>query len=105
MKVIPLSKRITGHDDKPLVDKDGVEMCIGNVFVAALGRSTFQDGRDVILAHKVGRKIYDQVETGAESMELEDAEFALLKQAAQLNGPQFISLILGPTLEELYKVV
>lgn len=81
-------------DDKVIRVQDILVQYLGQFFQA-------KDPKKVILAYKVGQKIYD---AKFDSLELEDAEFELIEEA--LKEPKHSPMILGPiylALEEAKK--
>lgn len=106
MKTLKINDPILSYDGEPLTDnlRDGDDKRIlyKDMFIQVLG-PMFQgrgavDVEKVILAHKVGQKLFDCKD---ESIELEDAEFNLLKEAAE--SPSSIQRFPTPILAPIYE--
>lgn len=109
MKTVPMTKTVCGFDGKPM--KDGAssdpkapDLEIGSVYLAALGRFQGPDGKQNIAAYHLGLKIHQARLKEEKTLELEDAEFELLKTVVEFNGPQFVALVAGQVGEMLNKV-
>ena len=108
MKTLKIDDPILSYEGKPFTDnlRDGADKAIyfKDIFIQVLG-PMFQargavDAEQIILAHKVGQKLFD---CESESIELEDAEFNLLKEAAESPSSiqRFPTTILAPVYERL----
>ena len=99
MRTIPISKPIKNFEGKDMTDGPA-PLTIGRVLVFHLGNFTSRDGRENIRAFKLGTMIED---CKAESMDFEDADFALIKKALEPQEPRMGALVMGQVLAELEK--
>lgn len=108
MKTLKINDPILSYDGEPFTDnlREGEDKRIyfKDIFVQVLG-PMFQGDRSgnvekVLLAYKIGQKLFDCED---ESIQLEDAEFKLLKEAAESQTAiqRFTTSILGPVYGRL----
>lgn len=95
MKYVNVGKEIMDYEGQPIPGRDGTVKVkdIMNQYVA--GYTKDNDPDKMILAWRIGQKIYDATDEVA----LEDAEFDLVKEA--MKKPQHAAALFGPTYQEL----
>jgi len=98
VKVVSLVELIRGFDGKGML-VDGRPFVTKDLLLQYSGTFESEKGSELILARKVGQKIYDCKLT---FVELEDAEWAIIKQA--VSKPKHMALVMGPFLEFIEKV-
>lgn len=81
MKKLQIGGLITSFNGKPLVSPDGQAVTVKECMISALGMHVSKDPKEAIEAMAVGLKVYDAVE----EIDLEDAEYSLLKRICSIN--------------------
>lgn len=95
MKYVNVGKEIKDYDGKSIPGREGTIKVkdIMNQYVAGFTKENDPD--KMILAWRIGQKIYD----ADGEVALEDAEFDLVKEA--MKKPQHAAALYGPTYQEL----
>jgi len=109
MKTLPLTKSIRDFRGRPMNQQSGeidgngtpimIPMLMKDIYLHYLGVYTSQNGKQVIAAYKLGIAIVDCKDP---EMEIENADFLLLKEATQ--KPMHGALVMGQVYEELDRV-
>ena len=90
MKTLALDNALKNFDGKEILDAaTGQALTLREVLLQHVGGYRAADGKSAVMAYRIGLRIY---EAGA-SLEIEDAEFDLLKKA--LAEPKFTALVMG----------
>jgi len=98
MKILQLDKPITDFKGSPIPSLEGI-MTLRDLYMHYLGIYTSNDGKSVICAYRLGLAIAECKEP---KIEIENADFVLLKEATQ--KPQHGALVMGQLYEELERV-
>ena len=98
MKVAYLSELIRSFNGNGIL-VDGSPLTVKDLLLQYVGTFESDKGAELIMARKIGQKIYDCKEP---YFEFEDAEWALVKQA--ISKPKHVALVMGSFLEFIGKV-
>jgi hypothetical protein len=93
MKNVPLTFPIRGWDGNPIA-VDGKPLTVRELCLQYVGTFESENGKDCIIARKIGQRIYDCTE---DMIALEDAEFNILERSMQ--KPRHIAIVMGHLLE------
>ena len=97
MKTVYLNELIRGFNGDGIL-VDGEPMSVKDLLLQYVGTFTSNNGAELILARRVGQKIYD----AKEDIDLEETEWNIVKQA--VSRPKHVALVMGAFLEFINRV-
>lgn len=95
MKKVPLTKAVRGWDGRVLL-VEGNPLTVKELLLQYVGTFESEVGKELILARKLGQKIYDSRE---DLVEIEEPEFSVIKKST--SRPRHIAIVMGFLLEVL----
>ena len=93
MKTIELNTVLTNFDGKTPLRTGGEVVTFKDALLTCLGQFRPQEGKQTIVAHAVGCKIYEHSES---TIEVEDEHFKVIQAAVSQNGGNLPAVVMGP---------